>query len=325
MSSFEDAAASGRRAANGAARGRGAEPATLIVAALLGALSTLAACAAMRLHSQSDLLIVAVGSTLLALAGVVSMLIITSLADRRAAGQRSAERSLAERSLRELDSRLSETAQEAAAGQRRAAAEREVLLREVYHRVKNNLQIIQSLLRLGARGLDERAREPFDAAVRRIGAMARVHTLVYASEDFTSIDLKDYLEGLMAEIGEGLQADERGIAVEVEVERLRVPLDTAVPLAFIAVELATNALKHAFPPGRSGRIRVSARRQDGHGHLAIDDNGTGVEDPSRRALGLTIVERLCQQIGATFTPPEKGSSRFAIAFPLPPPAPGPVS
>jgi two-component sensor histidine kinase len=194
--------------------------------------------------------------------------------------------------------------------------------------VKNNLQIVQSLLRLGARDLRPEQQEPFEAAVRRIGAMARVHTLLYNSPDLSSIDLRDYLDGLVQEVAESYGADERGVAVVLDVEPVQVPLDTAVPLAFIAVELLTNAFRHAFPEDRGGTVIVRGRNVDGHGELEVSDDGVGLPEPEpgRRSLGLTIVGKLVRQIEGELQAPEPGGSTFRIRFPLEakpqPPLPG---
>jgi two-component sensor histidine kinase len=99
---------------------------------------------------------------------------------------------------------------------------------------------------------------------------------------------------------------------------MRVPLDTAVPLAFIAVELLTNSYRHAFPEGRQGRITVEVRRDEPFGTLRIEDNGVGLsrEKASKRRLGLTIVRKLVQQIGGAIEEPQDGSASFLIRFPI---------
>ena len=99
---------------------------------------------------------------------------------------------------------------------------------------------------------------------------------------------------------------------------MRVSLDTAVPLAFIATELLTNAYKHAFPDDRTGRITIMAGREDGHGLLTIADTGVGLPESTvpRRPLGLTIVSKLVQQIGGVMEQPGPGESRFRVSFPL---------
>jgi two-component sensor histidine kinase len=248
------------------------------------------------------------------LVAVLGIFLFHTVMERRVSNERLA----ASQALGELDARLLATTQEALDEQRKAASEREVLLREIYHRVKNNLQIVQSLLRLGSRDLKPDQREPFESAVRRIGAMARVHTLLYNSPDLASIDFKEYLEELMRELSEGFAAEERSIEHALKANSLRLPLDTAVPLAFIAVEILTNAFRHAFPEGRAGMIDVSTWREGKVGTLRIEDNGIGLTPGQRtkRQLGLTIVGKLVQQIGGTLQEPAPGSSTFIITFPL---------
>jgi len=257
---------------------------------------------------------IATGALSLTLAGALAAFLFYNVLERRVAEERLA----ASQALGDLDARLLATTQQALAEQRKAASEREILLREIYHRVKNNLQIIQSLLRLGSRDLKGDQREPFESAVRRIGAMARVHTLLYNSPDLASIDFKEYLEGLLAEIADAFGADERNIRTTLNVEPMRIPLDTAVPLAFIAVEILTNAYKHAFPPSQGGQITVRAAREGDKGVLSISDDGVGMRDVKapRRSLGLTIVTKLLEQIGGTLERPDDGRTTFRIAFPL---------
>ena len=233
------------------------------------------------------------------------------------------ERLAASRALGELDARLLATTQEALAEQHKSASEREVLLREIYHRVKNNLQIIQSLLRLGSRDLDPDQQEPFESAIRRVGAMARVHSLLYQSPDLASINFRDYLRDVVQETADAFGAETRGIATALDAEPMRVPLDTAVPLAFITVEILTNAFKHAFPAGRSGTISISAHPEDGHGVLTIADDGVGLPTGKgrRRTLGLTLVMKLVEQINGSLEAPEAGRSTYRVTFPLAHPAP----
>ena len=204
----------------------------------------------------------------------------------------SAERLAASRALSDLDARLLATTQEALAEQRKASSEREVLLREIYHRVKNNLQIVQSLLRLGSRDLGPDQRDAFESAIRRIGAMARVHTLLYSSADLASIDLREYLDGLSKEVADAFGAQERGIRTVVEADAMRVPLDTAVPLAFIAVEVLTNAFKHAFPAGRGGTIKVERAAERRPRHPRHQRRRRRHEARERRAAGARPHHRL---------------------------------
>src|SRR3954453_11271611 len=268
-----------------------------------------------RLAQRSTLATIATASLALTLAVSPAVFLFYNVMERRV----NAERLAASRALSDLDARLLATTQEGLAEQRKAASEREVLLREIYHRVKNNLQIVQSLLRLGSRDLGPDQREPFEGAVRRIGAMARVHTLLYSSPDLGSIDFKDYLEGLLGEVGSAFGADQRGIRTVLAAAPMRVPLDTAIPLAFVAVELLTNAFRHAFP-GRGGTITIEAGREQGRGVLVVSDDGVGVA-PSKRAtrtLGLTIVAKLVQQIDGRLEQAGNGGPIFRVEFPLDP-------
>jgi two-component sensor histidine kinase len=148
--------------------------------------------------------------------------------------------------------------------------------------------------------------------------MARVHTLLYTSPDLASIDFKTYLDELLAELSEAFGGEERGIEFALDAEPMRVPLDTAVPLAFIAVELLTNAYRHAFPEGRRGRIGVELGRDEPFGVLRIEDNGVGFDRAAapKRRLGLTIVRKLVQQIGGGIEEGRTGASSFLIRFPL---------
>jgi two-component sensor histidine kinase len=268
-----------------------------------------------RFARRSTWTTIATGALSLTLAAILAVFLFYNVMERRV----NAERLAASRALSDLDARLLATTQEALAEQRKAASEREVLLREIYHRVKNNLQIVQSLLRLGSRDLGPDQREPFEGAVRRIGAMARVHTLLYSSPDLGSIDFKDYLEGLLGEVGSAFGADQRGIRTVLAAAPMRVPLDTAIPLAFVAVELLTNAFRHAFP-GRGGTITIEAGREQGRGVLVVSDDGVGVA-PSKRAtrtLGLTIVAKLVQQIDGRLEQAGNGGAIFRVEFPLDP-------
>ncbi len=265
-----------------------------------------------------------VGASALSLAIAVALAIFLfhSFMERRI----SEERLASSRALGELDARLLATTQKALAEQRKSASEREVLLREIYHRVKNNLQIIQSLLRLGSRNLEPEQQEPFESAIRRVGAMARVHSLLYRSPDLASIDFTDYLEDVVRETAESFGAEMRRITTSLTAEPMRVPLDTAVPLAFIAVEILTNAFKHAFPDGRSGTIGVEARVEGERGVLTITDDGVGlpVGKGQRRTLGLTLVLKLVDQIDGTLEMPEAGRSSYRVTFPLTQPTPAPL-
>ena len=178
-----------------------------------------------------------------------------------------------------------------------ALEERNVLLREIYHRVKNNLQVIQSLLRLSSNNLSPEQKVPFEEAIMRIGAMAKVHTMLYRSDDLKSVDAGEFVRDIVGEIMGAYGAQTRGISLKVKAKPdIRVSLDNASPLAFVTVELMTNAIKHAFEGRPSGCISVEICTRDEMGWLCISDDGVGVPEDfrKRRSLGLRMTERLVE-------------------------------
>ncbi|MGA2086310.1 MAG: PAS domain S-box protein, partial [Terracidiphilus sp.] len=155
--------------------------------------------------------------------------------------------------------------------------EKEVLLREVYHRVKNNLQVVQSLLKLRARSLsDGDARNAIETSVQRVHVMAMVHERLYRMPDLTGLSLTAYLRDLAQ--GAIASHSERPDQIEFEMDAVEIPLtlDLAVPFGLLANELISNCLKHGLPHGRAGKIRVSVARIPGAVRFIVEDNGAGL-------------------------------------------------
>jgi PAS domain S-box-containing protein len=180
--------------------------------------------------------------------------------------------------------------------------EKELLLKEIHHRVKNNLQVTSSLLKLQSAFIHEpQAREMFMDSQNRIRSMALVHEKLYQSSDLSRIDFGEYLQSLAALLFRSFGADPRRITLRVEARDVFFGIDTAVPCGLIANELLSNSLKHAFPNGRSGQvdIRVEAG-QDRRFMLSVRDNGIGLPahiDPLRtETLGLQLVRTLADQL-----------------------------
>lgn len=211
-------------------------------------------------------------------------------------------------------------------------ADRELLLKEVHHRVKNNMQIICSLLRLEAGGLDPLRPESksLAAAERRVFAMALVHELLYAEERFSAIELKSYLSRLSMAV---FSMEDEAPRVELEGDELTAPLDQAIPLGLICNEVLVNIVKHAFPPGFEGErvVRLTLRRENGDAVVGIADSGVGLaegggEAPTAeadlskepiRSIGTTLVRVLGEQIGASVRYGRAGrGTRFSIRFKL---------
>lgn len=204
---------------------------------------------------------------------------------------------------------------------RASLAEKDVLLREIHHRVKNNLQIISSLLYLQAISLkDETAQTAFQESQNRIATMALVHEELYRSKDFSRVDLREYAQKLVARVLQGLGNGR--VRVEHMTQELRLPIQTAIPCGLVLNELVTNAVKHAFAGPGEHALFVTIRAEGGMGVLLLEDNGKGLPpgfDPEKcETLGMQLVTRLATQIGGRFeaAASPRGGASFRLAFPL---------
>jgi len=167
---------------------------------------------------------------------------------------------------------------------RDAIAQKTLLIRETHHRVKNNLQIVMSLLSLQAsQTRDSAVRDALNTVRARINALALVHRILHEVEDQTTVDLPRMLKELSQQIVGAMAAEESDIEVDVDVISRQVPGDIAVPLALFTVEALTNIFKHAFPPARkTGSIEVSLKPASrGNLCLCIEDDGVGFSEPER--------------------------------------------
>lgn len=218
---------------------------------------------------------------------------------------------------------------------RRALEDKNTLLKELYHRVKNNLQLIISMFSLQVRTLsDSPARHALQEAATRVRAMALVHERLYQSRTLSSIALDEYVAELCEQLAGAASAAQRGIALRVEVVPAEVGLDVAVPLGLLLNELVSNSLKHAFPDGRHGSIVVClARAQDDAMCLSVRDDGVGLpsgfDRTSTRTLGLKLVSALSDQLRARFSfdamSLQGGNGTLAtLVFPAPSAAPDAV-
>lgn len=206
-----------------------------------------------------------------------------------------------------------------------ALAEKTVLLQEVHHRVKNNLQIIASLLRLQARQSDAATQQALQDSQNRVMAMALTHQLLYERKDFSALEFGPYLRRLCGALRDahGSNLARQSLFVDAPAEGLHIGLNQAVPLALCTNELVTNALKHAFPGGRQGEIRVMAAAHDGGIDLRVRDDGVGlphqVLPESGDSLGFSLVKLLTAQIGARFECDSRpGHTEFRIHLPATP-------
>ena len=201
-----------------------------------------------------------------------------------------------------------------------ALAERETLLREVYHRVENNLQVVQSLLNLQRRALPEGdARAALDDSAQRVRAMALVHEKLYQSGTLSAVPLHDYIRDLLRQVGLAAGARVRGIELVARVDEVDAALDLAVPFGLLVTELVSNSLKHGFPNGRAGVVRVQLAREKDVLCLEVTDNGVGLPagfDVLRiRSMGLKLAVTLAAQLGGALRAEGQGGAVFLAELP----------
>jgi two-component sensor histidine kinase len=196
--------------------------------------------------------------------------------------------------------------------------EKEVLLKELNHRAKNNLQVVTALLSMQARRSDDdRFRSLVQAARGRVEAMARAHEQLHSSSDLARIDFSAYLKNLSTFIYSSHGGESRGIVLEVDVEKHELPLDRAVTAGLVVNELLTNAFKHAFTGEQRGRIWLRLRAREQHLELTLEDNGRGLENQvgAPNALGLGLVATLAEQLDAALECDDGPGTRLRLTFP----------
>ncbi|HKB15666.1 MAG TPA: PAS domain-containing protein, partial [Planctomycetota bacterium] len=206
--------------------------------------------------------------------------------------------------------------------------EKDVLLHEIHHRVRGNLQLVSSLLRLHADLLgDARSRKVFGDCERRVRFMALVHDRLYHADDLARIDFGEYVQQVMADLAraQGLGADRMELLVHGE--GFRLPIGSAIPCALVVGELVSNALEHAFPEGRKGRVDVRLASGDGRLTLEVRDDGVGlpptVDPQNPRTLGLQLVKTLVgEQLRGRMKVSRDGGTTFSISMPVADPAAG---
>jgi PAS domain S-box-containing protein len=180
--------------------------------------------------------------------------------------------------------------------------EKEVLLREVFHRVKNNLQVVQSLLKMGARTLESSdARQAIETAVQRVQVMAMVHEHLYQMPDLSGLTLSSYLREVVEGAIAANSQESNQVHLQIDADEVPVPLDFAIPIGLLANELVTNCLKHGLPHGRRGKISISARKVPGAVRIAIQDDGPGLppdfDVTTSTSIGLKLAASLAHQLG----------------------------
>jgi len=203
--------------------------------------------------------------------------------------------------------------------------EKEVLLKEVYHRVKNNLQVVSSLLDLQSRHLGGKSSKAvLQDCANRVKSMALVHEKLYQSRDLSRLDFGGYVRQLAEEIFRSYVATDGRlcVALAVDVCEMSIDLETLIPCGLVVNELVSNALKHGFPDGRKGEVRVRISQEDGGQiRLVVSDDGiglpAGVETESPSTLGLKLVDMLSRQLGGILSLERSAGTTVCMIFPAP--------
>jgi two-component sensor histidine kinase len=196
-----------------------------------------------------------------------------------------------------------------------ALADKEVLFQEIHHRVKNNLQVISSMLTMQSMHLgDEGAKGVLQDALDRIHSMGLVHQTLYEGNQAAAVDLSRYFNGLVRSLGGSHQAADRRITIAAEVAGT-IDLDRAVPLGLVANEAVANALKHAFPDGRPGSIRLALDCQDGRCRFTVRDDGIGLGEGGGGGIGFKLMRALARQLAGELEVTGDNGTAVSLTFP----------
>jgi two-component sensor histidine kinase len=200
-----------------------------------------------------------------------------------------------------------------------ALGEKELLLKEIHHRVKNNLQITSNLIRLQSRQFkDPEVLDAFQQTQQRLRSISLVHDVLYHENTSAVVDLLVYLTELTREIATANGAEARGVAVTIESDPVVVSPSQVTPLGLCLGEVLTNAFKHAFPEGSpSGLIAVTGRASGEEIEVTVRDNGRGFDPEQTRkgSLGLMLITVLTQQLRGRFSFSNEGGTVFRLSFP----------
>ncbi len=198
--------------------------------------------------------------------------------------------------------------------------EKEVLLKEIHHRVKNNLQIISSLLNLQSHNIEDHSvKGAVMEGQSRVKSMALIHQVLYQSDRLSKINFQEYLEQLVGFLSSSFMPVDKKIMAKVEADNTHLDIDTAIPLGLIVNELVSNAFKYAFREMEKGELRVEIKKHDGESYkLKVSDNGTGLPEGfdmnQTSSLGLKLVNILTRQLQGELKISNKNGAVFEITF-----------
>ncbi|HNV70515.1 MAG TPA: histidine kinase dimerization/phosphoacceptor domain -containing protein, partial [Candidatus Ozemobacteraceae bacterium] len=196
--------------------------------------------------------------------------------------------------------------------------EKEMLLKEIHHRVKNNLAVVSSLLSLQAKNKDAAVRALLEEGQQRVKSMALVHEKLYQTKNVSAVNFDEYVRTIISEIMSLYQIDTRVIATEINIENIQLDLETAIPCGLLINELLTNAFKYAFPDNRHGTLRIHFTQSQGIYSLLVQDDGIGLPSgfnpETSSTLGLELVHVLAGQLGGELKLTSTGGVRAEVLF-----------
>ncbi len=199
----------------------------------------------------------------------------------------------------------------------KALKDREVLLQEIHHRVKNNLQIVSSLLNLQSRqAKDHDTSEAIRQATNRVKSMALLHQNLYQNENLQLVNAQEYIGQLIKNLVSAYQNNTQFIEIEKNIDELHLDIDLMMPLGLILNEWLTNAFKYAFPDERKGKININCKKENKQLILQVVDNGVGFEKKNINSFGSSLVEMLAEKLEAELTYNQEGGTkcRLKITF-----------
>lgn len=209
---------------------------------------------------------------------------------------------------------------EAEEGLKKSLAEKEILLKEVHHRVKNNMQIISSILKMQQRQVDDpKLKEVLEESQNRIRSMALVHENLYRTENLAKILFSNYVKSMASNLSHTFSEVQNNVRFEFDVIDVYMPLDTGIPCGLIINELLSNSFKYAFPNKNNGIIRIQLKNVGSNNYeLIVSDNGIGINGSfdieKTKSLGMRIVTKLVQQIEGTLDYDFSNGTKFTINF-----------
>lgn len=199
-----------------------------------------------------------------------------------------------------------------------ALQDKDLLIKEIHHRVKNNLQLVSSLLSLQSKSIDNPAVSiAIEEGKSRVRSMALIHQDLYQRDNLTGVSVNSYLDDLCSELFNTYNINDNHIDLELDVKEMALDVDTIVPLGLILNELITNSLKYAFPDNRKGKLLISLKNGGDHLNLTVKDNGVGFKESDKKdssSFGTTLIKALSRQLGGTYEVKQDNGTEVNMEF-----------